>query len=411
MRTHANPIPARHGADHIAARSTAKPLLRFIQDKSKAEPDRATWQRIGEALNEGDPVADVLVNWMREHGMAQARALFEQALSAGIHSVVDAPEPLRAFFAHVESTPAWLDRARLERGVQAGYLSGLTGMRVLRDMGLMAGYQASAINKTLVMTGALEKGAARRIAETTKWRMACSAEHGLDRFSDGFKDTVRVRMIHALVRKHVSSMPGWDAQQYGLPINQIDMQATYLAFSVNFLLGQRIMGTLLTQEEAEDVMHLWRYIGWLMGVNEEWLCDSEQAGRIALYQNLLSQAQADDSSLQLGRALMDEPLQRHYPGWRWLQGHWHKQVHLSICRLFVGKQGMRNLGLPMWVLPWYPVVFAPLNLLWCAFNRVLPGGRERMVAQGRRAQWRQLKIMFGADQPEILAMARVHTSP
>jgi ER-bound oxygenase mpaB/B'/Rubber oxygenase, catalytic domain len=284
-------------------------------------------------------------------------------------------------------------------------------MRVLRDMGLMAGYQAGAINQTLVMTGTLEKGAARRIAETTKWRMVCSSAHGLDRFSDGFKDTVRVRMIHALVRHHVSCLPDWDAQHHGLPINQIDMQVTYLAFSVIFLLGQRIMGTVLTQEEAEDVMHLWRYIGWLMGVDEEWLCDSEQAGRIALYRNLLSQAPADESSMVLGRALMEEPLQRHYPGWRWLKGHWNKQVHLSICRLFVGQHGMRNLGLPMWVLPWYPLVFAPLNFMWCGLHRALPGGRARLIAQGRRAQWQQLQIMFGPDQPEILAMGRVHTSP
>lgn len=404
-------IPARHGIDSHAARATAKPLLRFIQDKTQAQPDDATWLRMGEALNHGDPAADALVMWMREHGMAPSRVLFEQALNAGIDTLTDAPAPLRAFFAHVERAPVWLDRARLERGVLAGYISGLTGLRVLRDMGLMAGYQAGAINKTLEMTGMLEKGAARRIAETTKWRMACSAEHGLERFHDGFKDTVRVRMIHALVRKHVSALPAWDAAHYGLPINQIDMQATYLAFSVNFLLGQRILGTLLTQEEAEDVMHLWRYIGWLMGVDEQWLCDSEQAGRIALYQNLLSQAPADESSVLLGRALMDEPLQRHYVGFRWIKRHWQKQVHLSVCRLFVGKQGMRNLGLPAWVIPWYPIVFAPLNVMWHAINRALPGGRERLIQQGRRRQWHQLLIFFGADQPEILAMSRVHTSP
>jgi ER-bound oxygenase mpaB/B'/Rubber oxygenase, catalytic domain len=406
----ARPIPRRHGMQPEDARRMARPLRAFIDNKVAAEPDAGRWQRLGEALNEGDKAADALVSWMHQHGMGAARGLFEMVLAKGLQAVPDAPQPLKDFFKHVEQPPVWLDRARLERGVQASYLSGLTGMRVLRDAGLMAGYQAGAINKTLVMTGALEKGAARRIAETTKWRMDCSNEHGMDRFNDGFKNTVRVRMIHALVRKHVASQPGWDAAEWGLPINQVDMQATYLGFSVVYLLGQRIMGTLLTHEEAEDVMHLWRYVGWLMGVNEEWLCSSEQAGRVALYQNILSQAPADESSKQLGRALMDEPLHRHYPRWRWLRQHWNKQVHLSICRLFVGKAGMSALGLPTWVPPWYPVLFAPLNLAWCAVNRLLPGGEARLVAMGRRAQWAQLAVMFGPDQPEILAMGRVKTS-
>lgn len=403
-------IPTRHGQDMANGRRIARPVTWFIRDRQAAEPDAQQWQRMGRALMQGDPPADTLVQWMQAFGMGPARGMFEQALERGIDQLPDAPAPLKAFFAHIENTPTWVDRERLERGVAASHLSGLTGMRVLRDAGLMAGYQAGAINKTLVATGALDKSAARRIAETTKWRMDCSREHGMDRFNEGFKNTVRVRIIHAIVRHHVASKPQWDTAAWGVPVNQLDMQATYLGFSVVYLLGQRVMGTWLSKPEAEDVMHLWRYVGWLMGVKEEWLCDSEEAGRIALYQNLLSQAPADFSSQQLGRALMDEPLHRQYPHWRWLQGHWHKQVHLSICRLFVGRQGMRDLGLPTWIPAWYPVVFAPLNLVWCLVNRALPGGRERLVAQGRRAQWKQLAIMFGKQTPEILAMARMKAS-
>src|SRR5690554_7488598 len=91
-----------------------------------------------------------------------------------------------------------------------------------------------------------------------------------------------------------------------------------------------------------------------MGVDESLLCNSEQEGRIALYQNVISQAMADDTSRQLGRSLMDQPLGRHYPNMHFLRGHWEKQVHLSIIRLFVGWRGMKDLGLPTWTLPWYP---------------------------------------------------------
>ena len=128
-----------------------------------------------------------------------------------------------------------------------------------------------------------------------------------------------------------------------------------------------------------------------MGVDESLLCNSEQEGRIALYQNVISQATADDTSRQLGRSLMDEPLGRQFHNFAWLRGQWEKHVHLSIVRLFVGRQGMKDLGLPTWVLPWYPVVFSPLNATWSALNRLTPNGSERLSRLGRQAQEPQLK--------------------
>ncbi|MGM0564221.1 MAG: oxygenase MpaB family protein [Pseudomonadota bacterium] len=397
----AHTIPSRHGANIDKARRITRPFLRFIKDKQSAEPDAGQWQRLGEQLMAGDPPADALALWIQAEDSGARYQAFEQALAQHPLERNALPAPLKHFFDAVAEAPDWVDWQRLERGIEASALSGRTGMRVLRDLGLMSGYQASGINKTLIMTGALERGAARRVAETTKWWMDCTTPGGLKPGSNGYNTTLRVRLIHALVRQRLQQRPDWDTQAWGIPVNQLDMQATYLAFSVLFLFGQKILGTVLTPQESEDIMHLWRYIGWLMGVEEPLLCQSEQAGRIALYQNLLSQATADESSQQLGRALMDEPLHRHYPKHPWLIGHWDKQVHLSIVRLFAGRQGMADLGLPGWVLPWYPILFAPLNTGWCLLNRSLPGGKERLKHAGRRAQQKQLETMFGEDEPAI----------
>lgn len=399
-------IPLRHGANIKKSKRIAKPLLWMIRNKQAAKPNQEQWQRMGEHLLQGDPVADNLARWIQGDGTEGsgkgAYAQFEQALEASNLNYDSLPEPLRDFFQCVSNTPDWVDWQRLERGAQACALSGRTGMRVLRDFGLMAGYQASGINQTLIQTGSLERGAARRVAETTKWWMDCTSVGGLKPSAEGFKTTLRVRLIHAIIRQRLQQAD-WNSAQWGLPINQLDMQATYLAFSVSFLLGQKLMGTVLRQQESEDVMHLWRYIGWLMGVDESLLCETEQQGRIALYQNVISQATADDSSQQLGRALMDEPLGRHYPNLHFLRGHWEKQVHLSIVRLFVGWRGMKDLGLPTWVLPWYPILFAPLNALWCAANRLTPNGSKRLARLGRATQRQQLKSLFGDDRPDIIA--------
>ncbi|MGH8445337.1 MAG: oxygenase MpaB family protein, partial [Solimonas sp.] len=253
-------IPRRHGADPALARRIAKPVRLMI--RGDAEPTPAQWQAIGVSLTQGDEAMDRLAAWMAAEGLRRCKPMFDLAAAQGIDAVTDASAPLRAFFEVVEARPAWLDDARLSEGAHACGISGLTGLNVLRDFGLLAGYQASAINRTLVLTGALEKGAQKRVAETTKWWIDCTRPGGMARGAPGYQATLQVRLIHALVRRHVAALPEWDAGTYGLPVNQGDMHATYLAFSVIFLFGQRLLGVPLRDKEGKAVMHLWRYIGW-----------------------------------------------------------------------------------------------------------------------------------------------------
>lgn len=397
------PIPSRHGADIATGRRLAGPVRWLIRVNPEPSPQR--WRELGQALMQSDPVADRLAAWMLESGMAKSRALFSKALDNGIHSLSKPPQPLRDFFAHVDNTPNWVDTDLLARGAEASQLTGMAGLHALRDVALMGGYQASAINKTLVLTGSLTQGPQRRLAETTKWWIDCTATGGMARFSDGFKNTVNVRLMHSVVRQRIQRLPAWNTGAWGVPINQSDMTGTQLGFSVIFILASRVLGVPLTPRDGEAVMHLWRYIGWLMGVDEQRLAKSEAEGRVLLYQILLSQAPPDDSSQQLGRALMDEPLQRHYPNFGWLRGRVDRARHLSVSRLFLHADGMRDLGLPARVLPWYPAMTAPITLARHGARRLLPGGRQHLARVGRQAQISYLKVLFGDKCPALKAHA------
>lgn len=392
------PPPARHGADMATTRQIAAALRRTI--RGRAEPSSEEWAALGAALWRGDPLADAVAAWLHEVGMSTGRPLMERAIEQGLDAVPDAPEPLRRFIEAAEATPAWVDRSLLAAGAHFIQSTGRYGMMVLRDAGLMAGYQASAINQTLLMTGALQRGAQGRVAETTSWWIDCTADGGLDRYSRGFKTTLKVRVMHALVRQNVRQRPQWDASALGLPINQVDMQATYLGFSVVHLLSLKVSGVVVSRRNAHAVMHFWRYLGWLMGVEEGLLAQTEMEGRIALYQNVISQAPPDESSVALGRALMDEPLLRHYPWGGYWQGRFNRWRHLSIVRLFVGRQGMRYLGLPP-VLPWYPLLTALPRLMWTGAHRLVPGGQHLLTRRGRARQESYLPIMFGPRAPDV----------
>lgn len=381
--------PTRHGADLTISRRMAARLKLLIS--GECEPNESTWNRMGAALWQGDPLADEVAQWLHREGMSEGRGQLQRAIEHGVREGDDTPPALRRLISSVQTVPDWVDPALMSRGARFLQSTGLHGMRVLRDAGLMAGYQASAINQTLVLTGALNRGAQRRVSETTSWWLDCTADDGLRPHAPGWKATMHVRVMHALVRQNVRQRPTWDAASLGLPINQLDMQATYLAFSVVQLLALRTTGFVVTKSDARAVMHLWRYIGWLMGVDNAWLCDDEMQGRVCLYRNLLSQAPPDDSSVALGRALMDEPLHRHYGWGRAWRGHFDKARHLSLVRWFVGRQGMENLGLPL-AWPWYPALtFLPL-LITSGLPRLWPGALEGRAIRSRQTQaayWRQ----------------------
>jgi hypothetical protein len=387
-------IPTRHGADLRASRAMAARLRMLIP--GDAEPDAASWNKLGRALSLGDPLADALVAWMHAEGLATSWALFEQALAGCPQALLaERARPLRDFMLHAQTKPPWLDDAMLRRGARFLQSSGLHGMMVLRDAALMAGYQASAINQTLLKTGMLRGSAYKRVAETSIWWLACTEVGGMAPTEEGFRQTLRVRVAHALVRCRVTTLPDWEPHRYGLPINQVDMQATYLAFSVVHLLALRMTGVFVSRRDSLAVMHLWRYIAWLSGLEDEWLCDDERQGRILLYRNVISQAPADDTSRILARALMDEPLQRRYAWGAAWRGRVNRALHLSLVRWFIGAQGMRRLGLPF-AFAWYPVLLLAPLAMRSVLLQVVPCLKPWWRAWARRQQTAYLRILKAA---------------
>lgn len=392
-------IPRRHGCDLAAGRRTAR-MVRWVI-RGDPEPTPARWRAIGEALMHGDPPADRVVDWMHSVGMGRAMPLFQRGLADGIAAVPDAPPPLREFFELCERVPDWVRPELVEQGQRLFQRMGRAADFVLRDVALMGGYQASAFNKTLVLTGALAGGNARRVAETMQWVGDCTAVGGLARGAPGFRSTLHVRLMHALVRRRIARHPRFSVEELGLPVNQTDMAATYLGFSVVLLIGVRVLGVPITRAESRAEMHMWKYICWLMGVDERWLVETEHEGRTLLYQFLLAQTPPDETSRQLGQALMADCLREPWPHLRRLRVRLESAMHLSVSSLFLGRRGMRALGLPTNVLPWYPLLSAPLRFCWHLLHRLLPGGPERARRRGRQVQELLTRMRFGSVAPGV----------
>jgi ER-bound oxygenase mpaB/B'/Rubber oxygenase, catalytic domain len=396
------PIPARH-PDMPGPVPPA--ILAFTTALGVRKPTPSQWRMLGEQLGVADEPMDRLVEWMSVAGMKQMRPMFERALAGGIASVPEAPEPLREFFTAVESVPEWVDWDLIRLGQRAMRRIGADGMYAARDASLLGGYQFSGNNKTLIRAGALEKGSNSQFAGIMEWTMDVISEDAMAPLGVGYQSTVRVRMVHSFVRRHVTAMPDWQDDQWGAPINQTDMAATLIGMLIAPPTGGVGLGIILSPKEYDAIAHLTRYVGWLIGVRDEFLPRNFRDGIRTLYHTVGALSAPDESTKQLAMPMVDDPLKWHYRTMPGLRRRLARAQHLSLASGLLGPRTMRALGLPAFVLPWYQMLRLPVNLARSVAAFVRPGGVDRAAVRGDREQKAFLRTMIGDHEATVHAPA------
>jgi hypothetical protein len=174
-------------------------------------------------------------------------------------------------------------------------------------------------------------------------------------------------------------------------------------------LGALGMGLITTPADLNAIAHVARYVGWLIGVEEEWLPLSFRDAIRVLYHTLTALSQPDESSKQLAMPMVDDPLKWHYPILPGVRRRIARLQHLSITSGYLGPRGMRALGLPAYVPPWYPLMRIPINLARSVAAQCLPGGKDRAAARGARQQKAFLRTIIGDGEAQI-GNSAVHVS-
>jgi ER-bound oxygenase mpaB/B'/Rubber oxygenase, catalytic domain len=218
----------------------------------------------------------------------------------------DVPPALAELLEPIAQVPDWVDWERVESGATAywrgGVLSGLT----LNCASLAAGYQSSAAAKPLIFTGELVHRAYRRTQETGRWMLAATSPGGMRRYAPGFAETLRVRIMHAAVRRRLLRSGEWQPEAWGLPINNTDVAYGIAGeFSTIPIAAMRDVGMHFRRDEREDIQHLWRYIGHVLGVPEPLLPATEARAKEMISIKHLTDTPADEDSRALIRALIE----------------------------------------------------------------------------------------------------------
>jgi hypothetical protein len=202
----------------------------------------------------------------------------ESALNKTDSSVLSTAEKeMVSFMQTFNKLPTWIDVDQLKRG-QEVFLAYLPAVSLsLYYRSLIAGFSIPKIAAVIQSTAYLAPPsrpdqALQRLLDTGEFTVACTALEvdALLPGGIGWKTALHVRFLHAKVRFDILNRQGknkWNTDKFGVPINQEDMAATTLAFSTNVLIGvDLIAGISISDQERVDYMALWRYIGWLLGV-------------------------------------------------------------------------------------------------------------------------------------------------
>jgi len=207
-----------------------------------------------------------------ESAKAPARDLY-----AVLKDHKDGDGMLQRFWTEVNTVPPWVDWAQIERGQDVFYRYGGACLTGLAYQSLLGGMGAARVVETLARTGGFSTKVARgRLFETTQHILQCTKSlESIQPGGDGFASTIRVRLLHAAVRKRIMGLrqknPSYyDVDTWGVPINDLDSMATISTFSATLIwLSLPRQGIYLRKQEIIDYIALWRYIAYVIGCPTE----------------------------------------------------------------------------------------------------------------------------------------------
>ena len=342
--------------------------------------------RLAPFLDQCDPLADRAVEAIAalapdRRGSAE---LIDRALSPGGWKDAAVPAELRALVETARTLPAWLDERAAQRGGDVVTRTGVIGGVVLGLKSLVFGYASPGGNKPLMFSGRLKEQATSRLNETSRFVQATCGPGTLVPDGAGWRITLKVRLMHAQVRRLIlAGRPGgqtWDPARWGAPINQHDMAATALLFSQVFVEGVRQLGAQVSAEEAEDVLHLWRWSAHLIGVDPELQIDNERAAQRLSALIVATQAPPDDDSRALTSALLHSGETNTRPEVRRAPF----DVGYAICRFLLGGELASELRVPRsrYELA-VPVAMRAVQVAE-RVRRTLPSGDASALERGRK---------------------------
>ena len=255
-----------------------------------------------------DPEADAVEDLLASLEPTAAARFVSAAMDQDEDELARAPRVLRDFFEGLETVPSWVDFSALTPGIRMFHRNSRLVLAAFVAGTLIEGF-ATNIAKSFLITGRLRESGVRRLKQNNRHMVEIFIPGGLQRTGDGWKLSVRIRLIHARVRRLLKHSGEWDEASWGAPLSSAHVGYSITAFSARLLQHMAKLGAKYTDEERESFMAVWRYSGFLMGIPETILYrDEEEALRLFDIGSLCEPAPDWDSAVMANSLVNAAPL-------------------------------------------------------------------------------------------------------
>ena len=174
----------------------------------------------------GDPQADDVVDALASFDQREAHRFIQAGMEQDSKALADAPLALREFFERIETPPPWFDPDSVHAGCRA--------FHEYSDLFIPAFFvvtlqnAATLISKAFYMTGRVKTThGLRRIRQNTRHFIEIMLPGALERHGEGWKLSVRIRLVHAQVRRFIRVSGNWDEAEFGVPLSAAHIGALF----------------------------------------------------------------------------------------------------------------------------------------------------------------------------------------
>lgn len=324
-----------------------------------------------------DEKVDALVKiWLKNGAFSTILKSLENDTSQNL------PNEYIALKKELEIVPDWVDENLLKAGCELSVRSGLISLLVLRNFSLLSGYNFANLTKPLIATGSLNKKAVHRLYNTLNFWINVT-RIGNDAQSKRINACIRTRLVHSVSRLMIQDKNiYWNKELYGEPINNADMIATNIAFTVYYLYGLKKLNFKYSETEEKGIFHLWKYITYLLGVPLEILPNNKLESLEFFKFWTRYQNPPDEDSQTLASSLLAENTSVNVLKFKIIKRNM-TYIHNSIANYLIDDEIQKNLNIPH--IRFKFIILASIKL-----RNKIPNNKENQIIKGN---YQQLSVL------------------
>ena len=222
----------------------------------------------------GDPVGDAAAADLYALKPAEVHPLLARTLQDPEAMPPEAPESLKRMMAESLEVPDWFDSEMSRIASRAFLRNSPLVLAALVGGSIVEGF-STLISKSFRIRGRVAEMGVRRLKQNGLHLVEQYLPGGVLPLGDGWRLSLRIRLVHARSRQLLLTSDEWHESRYGLPVSAANLVLAAAAFSGRLMEHVASLGGDFTREEREAYVHVWRYSGLLMGIPERVLFHDE----------------------------------------------------------------------------------------------------------------------------------------